>query len=132
MPIYEYLCHKCHHKFSILVRSPGESSTPPCPRCQCQETSRVFSVFSVRGKTDKDIYEDILGDQQLTRGMLSEDPRSLAEWNRRMSQGLDQETAPEYEEMLERMEKGEMPSPEMMQELKGEKPEKVEEEGEGD
>jgi len=39
--------------------------------------------------------------------MLADDPRALAEWNKRMSQGA--EVAPEYEEMVERMEKGEMP-----------------------
>lgn len=130
MPIYEYVCQKCRHKFTILVKSPPESGLTPCPHCHCQETSRVFSVFSVRGKTDKDVYEDILGDERLTRAMLSDDPRAMAEWNRRMSQGVEQETAPEYEEMVERMEKGEMPTSEMMKELKGEKPEESEAEGE--
>ncbi|MCX6009097.1 MAG: hypothetical protein NTW48_03525 [Chloroflexi bacterium] len=62
----------------------------------------------MRSKTHKDIYEDILSDSQLTRGMLADDPRALAEWNRRMSQG--EEVAPEYEEVVERMEKGEMPA----------------------
>jgi hypothetical protein len=40
--------------------------------------------------------------------MMADDPRALAEWNRRMGQG--EEVAPEYEEMLGRMDKGEMPS----------------------
>jgi hypothetical protein len=40
--------------------------------------------------------------------MLADDPKALAEWNRRMSQG--EEVAPEYEETIERMEKGEMPA----------------------
>ncbi|OGO61340.1 MAG: hypothetical protein A2Z36_03065 [Chloroflexi bacterium RBG_19FT_COMBO_48_23] len=54
------------------------------------------------------MYEDILSDSQLTRGMLADDPKALAEWNKRMSQG--EEVAPEYGEMVERMEKGEMPA----------------------
>jgi hypothetical protein len=40
--------------------------------------------------------------------MLMNDPKALAEWNRKMSQG--EEVAPEYQEMIERMEKGEMPT----------------------
>jgi len=40
--------------------------------------------------------------------MLADDPSALAEWSKRMSQG--EEVAPEYEEMVERMEKGEMPA----------------------
>jgi hypothetical protein len=58
-------------------------------------------------KTDKTVYEDILGDSHLTRGMLNDDPRALAEWNRRMSRG--EKVAPEYAEMLDKMEQGEMP-----------------------
>ncbi len=119
MPIYEYICRKCHHKFSVLLRA-GAAAPSVCPRCGHQEVTRLFSVFSVRGKTDKDVYEDILGDPQLARGMLSDDPRALAEWNKRMGQGMDEETPPEYSEMLERMEKGEMPSPETIKSLKGE------------
>ena len=62
----------------------------------------------MRSKTYKDVYEDILSDSQLTRGMLADDPKALAEWNRRMGQG--EEIAPEYEEMIGKMEKGEMPA----------------------
>jgi hypothetical protein len=58
-------------------------------------------------KTYKDIYEDILTDSRLTKGMMSNDPKALAEWNRRISQG--EPVAPEYQDMLERMERGEMP-----------------------
>lgn len=130
MPIYEYVCNKCRHKFSVLVRSAGEAGNASCPRCHGVETSRIFSTFSVRSKTDKDVYEDILGDEQLTKGMLSGNPRALAQWNKKMSQGMEQESAPEYDDMLERMEAGEMPAQEMMQELKGEKPERSAEAGE--
>ena len=48
-------------------------------------------------KTYKDVYEDILSDRELTQGMMSNDPRALAEWNRRMSGG--EKVGPEYEEI---------------------------------
>jgi putative FmdB family regulatory protein len=130
MPVYEYLCRKCRHKFTIFVQSStGAGNTPVCARCQSTEIVRIFSTFSVRSKTDKEIYEDILSDQRLQGAMLAGDPKALAEWNKRMTQGLDQETTPEYEEMLERMEKGEMPT-QLMQQLKGEQPEQSKESGE--
>lgn len=59
-------------------------------------------------KTYKDVYEDILSDRELTQGMMRDDPRALAEWNKRMSQG--EKVAPEYEEITERMERGEEPA----------------------
>ncbi len=106
MPVYEYRCNNCHRRISILVRSsPGSSVT--CPNCGSHKLNRLFSTFSVRS-SDQDIYDDILSDSQLVSGLKDNDPRALAEWNRRMSQG-DEEVAPQYEEMLDRMEAGEMP-----------------------
>jgi putative FmdB family regulatory protein len=106
MPIYEYWCRQCKRK--VMLYSPTFSqASPSCPKCGGDTLHRLFSTFSVRSKTYKDIYEDILSDSQLTRGMLADDPKALAEWNRRMSQG--EEVVPEYEEMIGRMEKGEIP-----------------------
>jgi putative FmdB family regulatory protein len=107
MPLYEYLCRQCQRKVTLYLPTFSQSS-PSCPKCGNDSLQRLFSTFSVRSKTYKGIYEDILSDSQLTRGLLADDPRALAEWNRRMSQG--EEVAPEYEEMIGRMENGEMPA----------------------
>jgi len=107
MPIYEYWCRQCKRK-EMLYSPTFSQASPSCPKCGSDTLHRLFSTFSVRSKTYKDIYEDILSDSQLTRGMLADDPKALAEWNKRMSQG--EEAAPEYEEMIGRMEKGEIPA----------------------
>ena len=107
MPIYEYRCNNCHRRVSILVRSSC-GSLETCPSCGSTELNRLFSTFSVR-KSDQTIYEDILSDSQLVRGLESNTPSALAEWNKRISRG--EGVAPEYEEMLGRLEAGEMPHP---------------------
>jgi len=107
MPIYEYRCNSCQRKVSVYLRS--FSASAKCPRCGSEDLARLFSTFTVRG-TYKEIYDDILSDHQLTDGLIRNDPRALAEWNRRMSMGMDDQTStPEYDEILERMEHGEMP-----------------------
>lgn len=107
MPIYEYRCNKCQRKVSVYLRNT--SSTPKCPRCHSEDLSRLFSTFAVRG-TYKDVYEDILTDRQLTDGLMRNDPRALADWNKRMSRGMEDNTvAPEYDEYLDKMEHGEWP-----------------------
>jgi hypothetical protein len=53
-----------------------------------------------------DIYDDILSDGNLLRRMMADDPRALAEWSRKM-EGTSGDTSPEYEEMLERLDRGE-------------------------
>ena len=108
MPIYEYRCNNCNRRVSILSRSFIESSVT-CPNCGSTELNRLFSTFSVR-KSDESTYDDILSDSQLVKGLESNDPRALVEWNKRMSRGIDEEISPEYEEMLDKMEAGEMPT----------------------
>ena len=45
MPIYEYICHKCHRKFDAL-RSMKEADSPiECSHCQGHNTTRSISVF---------------------------------------------------------------------------------------
>lgn len=79
---------------------------PLCPCCGYSKLKRIFSTFSVQ-KTYRDVYEDILTDRELTQGMMRDDPKALAEWNKRMSGG--DKSTPEYEEITERMERGEWP-----------------------
>lgn len=104
MPVYEYLCSKCKRRISIYVGGFAQSS-PVCPACGSIALNRVFSTFSFI-KSDADIYDDILSDNQLVKGLERNDPRALAEWNQRISRG--EKPAPEYEEMVGKLEKGEL------------------------
>jgi len=105
MPVYEYWCDKCQAKMEVyLPRS--ESNCPPCPKCKNAGMQRRFSTFMVQ-KSYKDVYDNILSDSQLMKGMMNNDPKALAAWNSKMSGG--EPVAPEYQESLERMEHGEMP-----------------------
>jgi putative FmdB family regulatory protein len=44
MPLYEYECRACRHRFETLVRR-GE--TPACPACQSASLERRVSQFAV-------------------------------------------------------------------------------------
>lgn len=47
MPIYEYECPKCGHKFE-LRRSIAESDEEArCPRCGEERAKRAISVFGI-------------------------------------------------------------------------------------
>ncbi len=105
MPLYEYWCSHCKRRFDIYLAA-FNSAVPPCPRCGRSGLERRFSTFTTV-RTSKALYEGILNDQQLVQGMQRNDPRALAEWNKRMSGG--EKVAPEYEETVERLEHGEMP-----------------------
>jgi putative FmdB family regulatory protein len=48
MPIFEYVCQACDHRFEAIVLG---SDTPSCPRCQSRELVPQLSVFAVSAKS---------------------------------------------------------------------------------
>jgi putative FmdB family regulatory protein len=46
MPIYEYQCQKCCHKFEVLQKLGEDGSNLKCPKCSADNPQKVFSVFS--------------------------------------------------------------------------------------
>lgn len=49
MPIYEYICKKCDHRFETLVL---RSAKPECPKCKSRSLAKQFSVFATQGKSE--------------------------------------------------------------------------------
>jgi putative FmdB family regulatory protein len=44
MPLYEYRCGSCDHRFELLVRASTELK---CPACESTTLERQLSVFAV-------------------------------------------------------------------------------------
>ncbi len=47
MPIYEYICQDCQHRFETLVTA---SRQPVCPSCESHALDKQLSVFAVGAK----------------------------------------------------------------------------------
>jgi putative FmdB family regulatory protein len=45
MPLYEYQCRSCTHRFEELVRA--SDGAPPCPSCQGTDLEKLLSAFAV-------------------------------------------------------------------------------------
>ncbi len=43
MPIYEYQCLNCHHRFEYLDGIGGEERPLVCPKCQSRSLKRLLS-----------------------------------------------------------------------------------------
>jgi putative FmdB family regulatory protein len=48
MPIFEYICRDCHHRFETLVTAERQ---PKCPTCDGRDLDKQLSVFAVAGKS---------------------------------------------------------------------------------
>ena len=47
MPIYEYECRDCKHRFEAIVRLSEASVCPSCPSCESANVERLISLFAV-------------------------------------------------------------------------------------
>jgi putative FmdB family regulatory protein len=48
MPIFEYICSDCDHRFEAIVQG---STKPACPSCASHELEKQLSVFAVGGSS---------------------------------------------------------------------------------
>ena len=46
MPLFEYQCRMCGHRFEALVAG---GRTPSCPRCQSEDLEKQHSTFGFGG-----------------------------------------------------------------------------------
>jgi putative FmdB family regulatory protein len=48
MPIFEYTCKACDHRFEALVLG---TKKPQCPKCESKGLSQQLSVFAVAARS---------------------------------------------------------------------------------
>ena len=56
MPVYEYQCESCDHRYTLLVRAKDKDSEelPICPQCGGERVRKLISsVTVVRSASDK-------------------------------------------------------------------------------
>jgi len=106
MPIYEYRCQSCQRKYSMLHRSFSEIKEPVCTHCGSDGGTRLVSQVTFI-KSWGDFMNDMPSWESMT-DFDEDDPRSVADMLRRMKDQTGDEIGPEGEEMLARMDAGEM------------------------
>jgi putative FmdB family regulatory protein len=47
MPIFEYVCQECEHRFEAIVLG---SKSPKCPKCESTSLNQQLSRFAVGGE----------------------------------------------------------------------------------
>ena len=107
MPIYEFRCNNCKRRLSIFQRRIGSPAGAVCPNCGSADLARLVSRFAVVRSEDQML--DSLDDDSLLSGVDENDPRSVAAWARKMGSKMGEDAGPELDEMIDRMEAGEMP-----------------------
>jgi putative FmdB family regulatory protein len=49
MPLFEYICSECGHRFEKLVLSAKRAQEIQCPQCSSKSVNKALSTFGVSG-----------------------------------------------------------------------------------
>ena len=107
MPSYDFRCTQCEHRFEIaLSYQEYDQKQVRCPECGGQRVERVIKPIRI-AKSEESRLESLADPSQLAG--IEDDPRALGKMMRRMSGELGEEMGPEFDEVVDRLEKGQRP-----------------------
>jgi putative FmdB family regulatory protein len=107
MPTYEYHCKDCNHKFELFLSyQEYENASVSCPDCGGPTPERI--IRPIRIARTEEARLDSLSDPNLLDS-LDDDPQSLGKMMREMSRELGEDMGPEFDEVVDRLEKGQSP-----------------------
>jgi hypothetical protein len=92
---------------SIFQRTIQGATAAVCAHCGSGDLTRLISRVAVL-HSEESLLEDLASGAGLA-DLDESDPRSLGRWARRMGREMGEELGPGFDEMVERMEAGEMP-----------------------
>lgn len=99
MPIYEYECHDCRRRVSLLVLRPSAAAAPTCPRCGGSALSRLLSRFATVKSEDARL-EALAGSSSF--GDLDEnDPTSVARFMKKMGKEFGDDLGDDFESAMD-------------------------------
>lgn len=111
MPTYQYNCLNCKRRFEVFMtyREYG-TRTVQCTRCGSENIQRRIGRIRV-ARSEESRLDDIADPSDLAG--LENDPRALGRMMRKMKDEMGSETdgeiGPEFDEVVDRLEKGQSP-----------------------
>lgn len=101
MPIYEYRCRQCHGHFQKLVQGFSDPLGLQCPRCASLDLDRLVSRFATLKSEEARL--ESLADPATFTGLDETDPRSVAQWARKLGKELGEDAGEDWDDMVEEL-----------------------------
>ena len=108
MPVYEFLCQKCHTKSSVLIKSVAAPFTAHCSACDSGDLVRVVSSFAYH-KALQTIWEESGEPQRFPSPDYYKDPRNIGRSTEKRFQELGLDMPSSIKEEIQAAREGELP-----------------------
>ena len=110
MPTYDFTCLDCKKRFDVFM-TYSEYGTKPaaCSHCGSENTRRRMTRVRI-AKSEESRLESLgdFSDPSALEG-LEDDPQALGRMMRKMGSELGEEMPAEFDEVVDRLEKGQSP-----------------------
>ena len=108
MPTYDFICNNCSQRFDIfLTFSEYGKKTVICAHCGSKNVRRRMTKVRI-AKTEESRMDRMTDDFSGFEG-LEDDPRAMGKMMRKMGKEMGEELPPEFDEVVDRLEKGQSP-----------------------
>ncbi len=111
MPLYDFVCLDCQQRFDVFMTYAEYGARPVvCPHCRSRKVRRRVPRVRV-AKSDEGRMESLAGDFSDPSALegLENDPQAMGRMMRKMGRELGEELPAEFNEVVDRLEKGQSP-----------------------
>ena len=108
MPTYDYICNDCNQRFDVfLTFAEYGKKTVKCSLCGSKNVRRRMTKVRI-AKSEEGRMESMADDFSGFEG-LEDDPKAMGRMMRKMGKEMGEELPPEFNEVVDRLEKGQSP-----------------------
>jgi putative FmdB family regulatory protein len=107
MPVYDYRCLECGNKFALKISYEEYGNKQvACPKCASTGVTRRIGRIRI-GHSEEERLSHFADPAQMDA--LEDDPVALGGMLRKMKDQMGEEIAPEFDDVVDRLEKGQTP-----------------------
>lgn len=108
MPTYDFLCNDCNQRFDVfLTFAEYGKKKVSCAHCGSKNVRRRLT--KVRIAKSEESRMEAMADDFSGFEDLEEDPRAMGRMMRKLGKEMGEDLPPEFEEVVDRLEKGQSP-----------------------
>ena len=108
MPTYDFICNSCNQRFDVFLTFSEYGKKPvTCAHCGSKNVRRRMTKVRI-AKTEESRMDRMADDFSGFEG-LEDDPRAMGQMMRKMGKEMGEELPPEFDEVVDRLEKGQSP-----------------------
>jgi putative FmdB family regulatory protein len=108
MPNYDFICNKCNQRFdAFLTFAEYGKKKVKCAHCGSKNVRRRMTKIRI-AKSEEGRMDAMADDFSGFEG-LEDDPKAMGRMMRKMGKEMGEELPPEFNEVVDRLEKGQSP-----------------------